>query len=346
VIKVFSGDWRGLDDKDRGLFLMMDFRFRNILHLFHGPKLAIFFCIVLHADKEGRAWPGYDLMRKQTGYNKSTISAVLQELCKMEIEGQRVLLRYRVKDDRGRFDGSYRYIIFPRDEEISEHEKPACPEKKEDLVSHNPISDLPTSDLPISDSPTLVNPYLSINHSLSINHPLSKDAGEKNTPAPVVSSPSGKRVPEKKGDWVDCVLDHNAKRPAVDLRDYPEDVLPFIGEFFRLWKVTPPTQAANASDYKLWIKEARQLQMACAEFGAPLLGRYHKRWKGDGCKLTIARPGSLVKLLTAEAGIARVEKESSRKPVGVDKYDPAEVADFQAKLKAVRQKQQQSAVSG
>jgi hypothetical protein len=140
-------------------------------------------------------------------------------------------------------------------------------------------------------------------------------------------------------------LDHNAKKPAVDLKDYPEDVLPFIGEFFRLWKVTPPTKAANASDYKLWIKEARQLQMACAEFGAPLLSRYHKRWKEDGYKLTIARPGSLVKLLAAEAGIARVEKEASRKPVGVDKYDPAEVADFREKLKAVRQ-QQQAALSG
>jgi hypothetical protein len=132
VIKVFSGDWRGLGEKDRGLFLMMDFRFRDILHLFHGPKLAIFFCIVFHADKEGRAWPGYELMQKETGYNKSTISAALQELCQMEIEGQRVLLRYRVKDERGRFDGSYRYIIFPRDEEISEYEKPASPKKKED----------------------------------------------------------------------------------------------------------------------------------------------------------------------------------------------------------------------
>jgi hypothetical protein len=55
----------------------------------------------------------------------------------MEIDGQRVLLRYRVKDERGRFDGAYRYIIFPRDEEISEYEKPASPKEEDRKAKSN-----------------------------------------------------------------------------------------------------------------------------------------------------------------------------------------------------------------
>jgi hypothetical protein len=119
-------------------------------------------------------------------------------------------------------------------------------------------------------------------------------------------------------------------------------VVPILREFFRLWKVAPPTKSANASAYKLWIKEARMIIAACGEFGITLMPRYYKRWKQEGSKLTIARPGSLVNLLSAEAGLARQEKEANSKPVGIDKYDPAEVADFQAKLKARKQQQMSS----
>jgi hypothetical protein len=48
MIKVFSGEWRGLGEQDRGLSLMMDFGSGTFSICFMVPKLAYFFCIVLH----------------------------------------------------------------------------------------------------------------------------------------------------------------------------------------------------------------------------------------------------------------------------------------------------------
>lgn len=119
MIKVFSGSWRGIGEKTDGLALMMDFRFREILHHFKGAKLAVFMCIVLHSDKEGRAWPGYDLIEKETGYSRESIAEALADLCTLTIEGQRILLRYRERDENNRFVGGNHYLIFPTVEEVT-----------------------------------------------------------------------------------------------------------------------------------------------------------------------------------------------------------------------------------
>ncbi len=118
MIKVFSGRWLGLGQKDEGLGMLIDFNFRSILRQFRGAKLAVFMDIALHSDQNGFSFPSYDLIEQETGYTRDSIATALEDLCKLEIEGQRVLARFRFRDDKGQYTGSNRYLIFPTQEEL------------------------------------------------------------------------------------------------------------------------------------------------------------------------------------------------------------------------------------
>jgi hypothetical protein len=232
MIKVFSGEWRGLGTKESRLGMIIDFDFRTILHHFHGAKLHVFMCIALHSDENGRSWPGYELIEKETGYNRSSIADALRELCRLEIDGHRVLMRYREKDEKGCFTGSNRYQIFPTAEEVVAYSqgKPELEKANVDNAGHPHLA-----------FPNLENATVSINHSLSVNHPLSKDKGAKNAPVsqpvyPTVST-SGRSTllrGEKLGDGVDCALKYSEVTLSFDGSAYPEDVVPVLREFVRM----------------------------------------------------------------------------------------------------------------
>lgn len=118
MIRIFTGDWRGPQLSEKRTFIQIDVRFREILHKFKGAKLAILLDIMLHVDADGVAFPSYDLIESESGYGRGTIAAALDELCKMEIDGAPVLMRWRERAKDGTFDGPNRYKIFPTKEEI------------------------------------------------------------------------------------------------------------------------------------------------------------------------------------------------------------------------------------
>ena len=122
MISIFNGKKRSLG---RGgvpkVFVQVDVDLRNHLHLFKGARLAVLLAIALHADEDGWAWPSYETLKRETGYGEGTIKKALADLCALEIDGQRVLLRYQPTGEGGKF-GSNRYLIFPSAEEVQRYE--------------------------------------------------------------------------------------------------------------------------------------------------------------------------------------------------------------------------------
>jgi hypothetical protein len=98
----------------------MEARFREYLFHFKGPKLAIFLAVALHANDQGWAWPSLSLLSKETGYNMSTISETITDICGMRIDGHHVLIVVQPKDAASRFKTNT-YLILPSDAEVAEY---------------------------------------------------------------------------------------------------------------------------------------------------------------------------------------------------------------------------------
>jgi len=162
MIKVFNGNWRGIGDKEPEFWMRLEFGFRDYLHFFKGAKLAVFMAIVLHSDEDGIAFPSYDYMEQETGYGRDTIGRALNELCKLKIQGKRVLERYRIRDENGHLVGSNRYLIFP---------------SEQDLIYHSPI--LPTLEKTNSGKSVLevrtINKEITNNKEVTSNEALKKN---------------------------------------------------------------------------------------------------------------------------------------------------------------------------
>jgi hypothetical protein len=120
MIKVFDGEWRGLGENSKQKGAIISFEFRNYLHHFKGASLHVFMSICLHVDRDGYCYPSYDTIQKETGYGRGTVAKAIAELCDMEIEGHKVLMKWRERDDDGKFTGSNRYRIFPTADELEE----------------------------------------------------------------------------------------------------------------------------------------------------------------------------------------------------------------------------------
>ncbi|MHB1357697.1 MAG: helix-turn-helix domain-containing protein [Anaerolineae bacterium] len=88
--------------------LSVHFREKQLRQL-KGPVLAVFVCIALHINEEGRAWPSAALIAKETGYNEDTVFTCLKSL-----EFMGYLSRVQMSDKgTGRF-GSNVYQLFPK----------------------------------------------------------------------------------------------------------------------------------------------------------------------------------------------------------------------------------------
>lgn len=126
MISIFNGRKRALGGETPSVFAQVGVDFREHLHKFKGARLGIFLAISLHADENGWAYPSYGLLNRETGYGKDTIARALADLCKMTVNGQRVLLRFQPYDSEAKRWMSNRYLIFPSAEEIARYESDQC----------------------------------------------------------------------------------------------------------------------------------------------------------------------------------------------------------------------------
>ena len=115
TIVIFKGreyyisDTGQTDDRSR-VAVQFSVRFRDKqLRQLKGPILAVFICIALHINEEGRSWPSIALIVKETGYNKDT---VLKCLKKLQFMG--FISRIQKKDkNTGKFRSNV-YQLFPK----------------------------------------------------------------------------------------------------------------------------------------------------------------------------------------------------------------------------------------
>jgi hypothetical protein len=132
LITIFNGRVRALGQGQiPRVYIQVDVLMRKHLHLFSNSEWKVFTVIALHSDQDGWAWPGITTLAREAGIHQNTVKRALAGLCKLRIEGRRVLLRYQPRREgrliqskdggrggKGRFD-SNRYLIFPSAEEIS-----------------------------------------------------------------------------------------------------------------------------------------------------------------------------------------------------------------------------------
>lgn len=121
MFSIFNGRTRTLGGEKSEVFLQASVDFRDYLHLFKGARLAVFMAISLHTNEAGWAYPSYEKLQRETGYGRDTIARALSDLCELEIEGHRVLLRYQPTSSDGTFQ-SNQYLIFPSTEEVAKYE--------------------------------------------------------------------------------------------------------------------------------------------------------------------------------------------------------------------------------
>lgn len=155
MFRIFNGEWRGLDGSDKAIWGQFDVEFRRQLHHFKGANLAVFLAITLHCNEEGWAWPGAQLLAQETGYNISTVRKAIRELCKLRIDGRRVLAKYQPRkiasdneeSEAGKFATNH-YLIFPSDEEAA-----ACETKGVRPGAHLPLVEKPLTANRLSEKP-------------------------------------------------------------------------------------------------------------------------------------------------------------------------------------------------
>ena len=94
-ITIFNGRQRELGDEQETAWAQIYTDFRDYLYILKGARLAIFLAIALHANKFGWAWPSRKRLARETGYNEDTVSKALTDLCRIKIDGERLLMRYQ-----------------------------------------------------------------------------------------------------------------------------------------------------------------------------------------------------------------------------------------------------------
>ena len=115
TITIFNGHQfyitdTGTTGKRSQVSVQLSVRFRDKqLRQLKGPVLAVFLCIALHINEEGRAWPSAALIGQETGYIEDTVFGCLKRL---ELMGY--ISRVQLSDQKtGRFRSNV-YQLFPK----------------------------------------------------------------------------------------------------------------------------------------------------------------------------------------------------------------------------------------
>jgi hypothetical protein len=272
------------------LFMQIGFEFRQHLHHFKGASLGVFLCIVLHANAHGESFPSYEQIQAETGLTPDTIGRALKHLKKLTVEDQRVLLTYRLRDEKNRFIGGNRYIIFPTPEQLAqyegvsesqaEQEKPDEPEPNREAEKDNQPEQIPaqadeksqTQIFPNVENAELGKSVLKKNHSLKKIKNMAADA-----PA----------------------------RPSPNLEEliaaFPADCQPgakLMHSLFNLHLPEKPAPGQKSGAFGQWINGLRELNRITAEYNTALdvaLKSTWKRWNNN--PFTVTHPGALAKTM-------------------------------------------------
>jgi hypothetical protein len=112
-------------------------------------------------------------------------------------------------------------------------------------------------------------------------------------------------------------------RGEFDTTHFPADVQDILGSFCRLWSMEPP--AVGSGRFSWWVKGARALLDACAEFKEELLTELREELKGS--ELTISSPSSLVNMAAALAGKKRQANAVAEKQKDESYYWNSELSE-------------------
>lgn len=190
MISIFNGRKRSLSTSMNEIFAQVSVEMRQYLHLFHNGKnlnpLGVFLAIALHADENGWAWPGRDMLMKETGVaTKDAMADALTWLRGMEIDGRPIINQYRILA-KGKFFGNA-FHIFPD----SGGEPPAKLLRLGKLTEWNPSHDQPDTVLPGPDQPDPDDPDCLKENHLKEEPDHSANAGNKPSQPPEVTIPPG-----------------------------------------------------------------------------------------------------------------------------------------------------------
>lgn len=166
MISIFNGRERTLGGSTSEIYAQINVDFRQHLHILKGARLSIFLAISLHANSRGWAWPSRSLLARETGYNVNTISLALSDLCKLEINGQRLLLRHQPATRDGTYDTN-QYLIFPSHTEVTqfEHSQPPLLILVPEPCTEKPCTVEPYTVKPCTVQPCTENPHTNHNHA-------------------------------------------------------------------------------------------------------------------------------------------------------------------------------------
>lgn len=317
MISVFKGKRRGIGGGGNENFMKLEFGFRDILHFFHGAKLAVFMAIALHSDENGLSFPSYDALEVETGYGRDTIARAIKELCEMRISGKRILTKYRKRDEHGHFIGTNQYLIFPTDDEIAENEPQneemvvgkancgKCSLKEEPLSKEEPlIQGSQKNQKPQEDDQDMANddfPHADVEAAEQPQEP---------TPEQMFDSPYKTRIAKALSnsqpykDW--------SGLNVLNVDHFPEDVRPTVARICQLWKLTPPAKSAKkGGQFAYWLSEARELVNYCGEFGVKVIEAIHEEHReymkshGGIPPFAVSSPKSLINSANRKAGELR-----------------------------------------
>lgn len=187
MITIFNGRQISLNGAEDQIWAQVSVALRDVLYCFNTGKslnpFGVFMAIALHANADGWAWPGRARLSKETGI-KSAISVSIKHLCKMRIEGHRVLAAWRERRNDGTW-GRTLYRIFP-----DAFEDIVFPDDFDAEKMHQWDPNQPNTDQPGVDDLGVDNPGVDNQHMKYIQS--QEEPEEKNNRATALP-PSGKK---------------------------------------------------------------------------------------------------------------------------------------------------------
>lgn len=95
---------------------------RRHLRCFKGAKLAVFLSLLLHSNEE--RWSNTDIsqLERETGYRKQTIENAVSGLCRLKVNGRRIMLAISERKEVG-FVARKHFLLFPTESDIARYER-------------------------------------------------------------------------------------------------------------------------------------------------------------------------------------------------------------------------------
>lgn len=94
---------------------------RRHLRRFRGARLAVFISVLLHSNDEGWAKADIPQLERETGYKRHTVESAVSGLCKLEVEGQRIMLAVPERKRIG-LSNCIHLLLFPTEVDIARYE--------------------------------------------------------------------------------------------------------------------------------------------------------------------------------------------------------------------------------